>query len=267
MSASSKLLDPLAGVLGVAAGVGSFFLIPGALVAVPAALGIGALVYGAKVAVSSLTGGDKPQARPAVGAGADRNAAPRLKRGSAADIWQTRGTKAIAAMDDLVAGCQQPVIQGQLENVALEARDSIGVLDQLAHQVATIERSLDQMPTSSLRDQRDRLTESLQAPGLAEPLVAEQQRSLDGVSQQQQTVDRLVAVRTGLLARMEATVIGLERLQSEMSETAATATTDAGISDPAGEHHLRDLSDQLAGLRLGLEETRRYTADVLGPEA
>lgn len=267
MSANNKLLDPVAGLLGAAAGVGSFFLIPGAAVAIPAALGIGAIVYGAKVAASAIAGKEKASAKPAVGAGADRTAPARVKRGSAAEVWLHRGNKAIAGMDDLVAASQQPVIKGQLENVAIEARDSLAVLDQLGAQTATVERSLDQMPTASLRDQHARLSAAVAEPGAPEPLVAENRRALDAVEQQQQTVARLESVRAGLLGRMEAIVLGLERLQSDMNETAAAGVTSADVVDVSGQHHLRDLSDQLAGLRAGLEESRRYTADVLGPEA
>lgn len=268
MSAKTKLLDPLAGALGVAAGVGSFFLIPGLAAAIPAALGIGAIVYGAKVAASSFA--DKAGAgapKPSVGAGSENTAPARLKRGSAAEVWHSRGHKAVRGMQDIVAGTQQEVIRGQLENVALEARDSLSVLDQLADQTAGFERSLDQMPAASLRDQRARLTDAVAAPGAPEALVAENQRALDSVVQQQQTVARLQEVRTGLLGRMEAIVLGLERLQADMNETVATGLTSGGVIDAGGEHHLRDLSDQLAGLRAGLEESRRYTAEVLGPNA
>ncbi|WP_106848071.1 hypothetical protein [Blastococcus sp. Marseille-P5729] len=268
MSAKNKLLDPLAGALGAAAGVGSFFLIPGLAAAIPAAIGIGAIVYGAKVAASSFADkGATGAPKPSVGAGSEHSAPARLKRGSRAEVWHGRGHKAVRGMQDIVAGTQQEVIKGQLENVALEARDSLSVLDQLAGQIAAVERSLDQMPAASLRDQRDRLTDAVATPGAPETLTAEHQRALDSVIEQQRTVSRLQEVRTGLLGRMEAIVLGLERLQADMNETVATGITSGGVVDPGGEHQLRDLSDQLAGLRAGLEESKRYTAEVLGPNA
>ncbi|WP_153504897.1 hypothetical protein [Cumulibacter manganitolerans] len=265
MGAKSTFLDPLAGALGAAAGVGSFLLIPGAAAAIPAAIGIGALVYGAKLAVSAL-GSRRPADKPPVGAGADATAAPRVKRGSATETWQSRGAKAVRGIADLAAAAgTPPVIRGQLENVALEARDSLVVLDQLAEQSAGVEASLDRMPASSLRDQRARLAGASPPPG--SPEAAELQRALDAVVAQQRTVDRLVAARAGLLARMESIVLGLEQLQSEMNETVAVSLAAGDEAGAGGEQHLRDLSDQLAGLRAGLEETRRYTAEVLGPQS
>ena len=264
MGDRSSFLDPIGGVLGAAAGVGSFLLIPGAAVAIPAAIGIGALVYGAKIAVSALSRGEAAAAKPAVGAGADAAAPARVKRGSATEVWHSRGTKAVQGIASLAASAQQPVIRGQLENVALESRDSLAVLDELAGQVASIEASLDRMPTASLRDQRARLSELVLEPGT--PAAAENQRAIAAVDAQQQTVTRLIEVRGGLVGRMESIVLGLEQLQSEMNETVAASRTQAGDLGIGGEQHLQDLSDQLAGLRAGLEESRRYTAEVLGPQ-
>lgn len=261
MSAKSKLLDPVAGVLGAAAGVGSFFLIPGLVAALPAAVGIGALVYGAKVAASSFGGGAPREARPAVGAGADAAAPPRVKRGSAADTWHGRGIKALEGMNQVVASCDQPVIKGQLENVAIEAGDSRPVLDQLAGQVAAVQRSLDASP-ANLRDQRERLTAQL----AGDPASQESEQSLDSVRRQEATVDRLLQTRGGLLSRMESIVLGLERLLAEMNETVVASVTSIGPGQ-GDESHLRDLGDQLSGLRSGLEESRRYTAEILGPDA
>lgn len=268
MSARKKLLDPVAAIVATVAATGSFLLLlPGVAVAVPAALGVGALAYGAKVAVSAITAKDSPRQQAAVGAGADAAAPARIKRGSAVEVWYNRGRKAVDGMRHIVTGSTQPVITGQLENVLIEAGDSLPVLDDLAAQYAVVDHSLQGLSPAALGDQRARLEAALAVPSASEQIAADNRRALDAVAEQEATLARLVQTQAGLAARMESIVLGLERLSSQMSETVASAATTVGVPVAGSEEHLRDLGDQLEGLQAGLAESRRYTAQILGPQA
>ncbi len=218
----NPFLDPAAGALGGIAAVGSFLLIPGLAAAIPAALGIGALVYGGKVAVSSLRGGQQPSV-----AAAPDPEGPRPKRGSPAEVWSGRGEKALRAMDELVASCQQPVIREQVESTALGASDARFVIAQLSSQTAAVEQALDVVEARSA------------------------------------AYDRLVEQRAGLLARLEATVRGLESLNGEIAEVIAIGRTSQVTPDWGGEQRVAELREELAGLREGLAESQRYSEQVL----
>lgn len=268
MSARKKLLDPVAAIVATVAATGSFLLLlPGIAVALPAALGVGALAYGAKVAVSAVTSKQGPTRQAAVGASSDATAPARIKRGSAVEVWHSRGHKAVDAMRSIVTASTQPVITGQLENVLIEAGDSLPVLDELAAQYAVVDHSLQGLSPASLRDQRQRLESALAAPPVSEQITADNRRALSAVADQEATLARLGQTQTGLAARMESIVLGLERLSAQMSETVATAATTVGMPVAGNEEHLRDLGEQLEGLQAGLAESRRYTAQILGPQA
>ncbi|GAB3299143.1 hypothetical protein EK0264_17630 [Epidermidibacterium keratini] len=250
--------DPTAGALGGVAAIGSFFLIPGLAAAIPAALGIGALVYGGKVAISSLRGDDE---RPAIATAAPTDG-PRPKRGSPAEVWSGRGEKALRAMNDLVASCDQPVIKEQVETTALGASDAKFVIAQLASQTAAVEQAIDAIGARPGAD-RERLVGALGDDSLPPQLQVENQRSLDAIDDQASSYDRLVEQRSGLLARLEATVRGLESLNSEIAEVIAIGRTSAVTPDWGGEQQIAELRDELAGLRAGLEESQRYSEQVL----
>lgn len=267
MSSKNVLLDPLAALIGVLAGVGAFLLIPGAAWALLAALGIAVLVYAVAVGVRTLSSAPNRGPRPAVGAAGDAIAPARVRRGSAVEVWLQRGRKALEGMRQMAGACDQPVIKGQLENIVLEAGDSMPVLDELAAQSAVVQSSLHRLSPAALRDQREDLQASLATRDLPPQMNADKQRALDAVAEQEATLDRLRGAQAGLTARMESIVLGLERLSSEMSETVTAAATSAPVAQSGGADHLHDLSDQLSGLQAGLEESRRYTAQILGPQA
>ena len=149
------------------------------------------------------------------------------KRGSPAEVWSGRGEKALRAMDELVASCQQPVIREQVESTALGASDARFVIAQLSSQTAAVEQALDVVEARSA------------------------------------AYDRLVEQRAGLLARLEATVRGLESLNGEIAEVIAIGRTSQVTPDWGGEQRVAELREELAGLREGLAESQRYSEQVL----
>ena len=266
MSSRKALLDPPAALAGLVVGIGAFLLIPGIGWALLAAIAVAVLAYGVVISVRALSGGPNRATRPAVGAGGDAIAPPRVRRGSVAEAWVQRGRKTVDDMRRLVAASDQPVIRGQLENVVLEAGDSIPVLQQLAEQDAVVQSSLHRLSPAGLRDQREELQAAAADPSSSPAMIADKQRAIDSVAEQEATLNRLLDTQAGLRARMESIVLGLERLSAQMSETIATAATSIGSVQSGDEAHLRDLGEQLQGLQAGLEESRHYTAQILGPQ-
>lgn len=251
----NNFLDPGAGALGGIAAIGSFLLIPGLAAAIPAALGIGALVYGGKVAVSALRDGTDQDAVPAV-------SGPQPKRGSPAEVWSGRADKALRNMRSLVDSCDQPVIKEQVDTVALQAADAQFVVRQLASQTAAIDDALDHVGRGA-RDERPHLESAVADHTAPAEVVDESQRSLEAIDQQAATHDRLIAQRAGLLARLESTVRGLESLNSEIAEIIAIGRTAGAVADWGGEQRVADLREEVAGLRAGLEESQRYSNEIL----
>lgn len=265
MSSRNTLLDPVAAATAVIVGIGAFLLIPGTSAALLAAALIAVLGYAVVLSVRALGRGRAP--KPAVGAASDAAAAPRVRRGSAVEVWQQRGHKALAGMQQILATADQPVITGQLENVVIEAQDALPVLDELAAQSAVVQNSVHRFSAARLRDQRASLQAAVQDPTATPEMIADRQRALESVDDQEATLNRLLTVRAGLTTRMESIVLGLERLSAQLSETVATAATPVTAAVTGGEDHLRALGEQLEGLQAGLAESRHYTAQILGPQA
>lgn len=267
MSSRKSFTDPIATFTGLLAGIVAFVLVPGVGWALLVGLAVALLGYGVVLGVRALGAERRTTPRPAVGAGGDTTAAPRVRRGSAVETWLERGERAVGGMRRLAATSDQPVIKGQLENVVLEAGDSLPVLHQLASQSAVVQASVHRMSPGRLRDQRERLQDSVGDHTTSPQTAADQRRALGDVAEQERTLARLMSVQAGLTARMESIVLGLERLSAEMSETVASAAAATPTAPSGGTDHLRDLTEQLVGLQAGLAESRRYTAHILGPQA
>lgn len=263
MNSGNRFLDPLAAAIALAVGLSTFLAVPGVGGALIATFGIAVLAYGLVLGLRALSRAQHRQPRQPVGAGADAVATGRVRRGSALESWLQRGQNTFEGMRQMVAGAEQPVIRGQLENVLFEAGDSIPVLEQLAAQSALVHSTLQQLSPTRLHAQRERLEVELADRSAAPDVLEDRQRALEAVAEQEATVERLQQAQAGLTARIQAIVGGLERLSAQMSET-VTAAASVGAAPYGDEEHLGDLAEQLLGLRAGLDESRRYTAHILG---
>lgn len=167
--------------------------------------------------------------------------APATRKGSPADSWLSRGERAAAGLRSQVADVGDQPVAGQLSDVDATSAALLADLRRVAGQVTSVEQSLYGIDAPRLREQR------------ADPTGS--------VAEQLAIAERLTGVREGLLDRMESTVIGLEGLSARLGEVLALSATAGGV-DPT-RARLGEMSDQLDGLRLGLEETEQVSRQAM----
>jgi len=234
----------------VLAGVGTV----GALPAVVVGVGVGAVVYGVKVAAATL-GHHRP-------APLERAPAPlRPRRGGPADIWLRRAERTVRTLHEQTESPREPVVRRQVGDVDDDAAIVLDALRRLAAQVTAVEGAMGRIDLARLQGERDRIAAGRGWPASAE-VVAEQQRSLAAIDEQLGVAARLGAARNLLLARMQSTVIGLEGLVARLAEVLAMSATAGGVDTATGQ--IADLTSELDGLRSGLAETEGISRRALG---
>jgi hypothetical protein len=237
------LLSPLGAFLAGATGLLTAFLAPESI-QVGLAFGVAGVVYVLTVVGSALR--PHPPAGPA----------PRLS--SQAGRWLTRAQQACRSLADLA---RSPSASAQLVQVAGEAGAVLEPMNRLAEQVAAVEAALARVPVTRLALEHDRLVDALASTTL-DSLRAERQRALDSLAGQLAVGTRLTGARDTLVARMQATALGLEGLVARAAEVQALAAAP-GVDTTADQ--ILELSGDLDGLRAGLAEAEEVSRRVLGP--
>lgn len=247
-----EFLDPWGGVLAGVAGGLAWAVVPAAgTVALPVGVGVAAAVYGVKVGIGLLT--RRPEAEP------DAEPAPRPpRRGSPAEQWLRRAETEQREVAELTAQAG-PVTRDQLAGVRDGAAEAVTTLRRVAGQVTAVEDALDRIPVPRLDGDRARLAEGVRHAA-TDRLRAERQRALESVTGQLAVAARLTDARDTMLARMQATVLGLEGLVARTAEVVAMSA--AGGMDPT-QDRLAALADDLDGLRAGLAEAEEVSRRVL----
>jgi hypothetical protein len=249
-----QLADPwgivASGVTGGMAGAMTAAL-AGIPAAIPVALGVAGLVYGVKVAVGALT--ERPQRAAELDL-------PMPARGSQADLWLRRAEKAVRTLHEQTESPRDPVTRAHIGDVDDQAAGTLVDLRRLAAQVAAVESAAARIDIRRLEAEQDRLAAAVrmaQDPALR----AERERSAQFVTEQIQVHGRLLVVRDTLVARMQATAIGLEGLIARLAEVLALSATAGGVDTTA--QRIADLAGDLDGMQAGLRETEALSQRVL----
>jgi hypothetical protein len=236
------LLNPLAVLLGAIAGVVTSVSVPDDM-HVGAGIGVAGVVY---LLTAALAG-----ARP------DRAAAPPRLTGQAGR-WLQRAEQACRSLGDLA---RQPSATAQLSQVAGEAGTVLSPMRRLAEQIAAVDAALARVPVTRLQLEHDRLVDALATTTL-DSLRAERQRALDSLAGQLAVGTRLTGARDTLVARLQATALGLEGLVARAAEVQVLAAAP-GVDTSADQ--ILELSADLDGLRAGLAEAEEVSRRVLDP--
>jgi hypothetical protein len=248
-----ELLDPWGGVIAGVAGGLAWAVAPLGPVALPVGLGVAAVVYGVKVGAGLLT---RDRDRPA------DDPAPELRRprrGSLAEQWLVRAEQADRSLAELARSPGSTAAREQLVPVRAGVADALTTMRRLAGQVTAVEDAADRIQPSRLAMERDRLAAAV-ADAPSDLVRAQQQRSLDSVTEQLQVAARLGGARTELLARMQATALTLEGLVARTAEVLAMSVS-GGVDTT--EDRLADLAADLDGLRSGVAEAEAVSRRVL----
>lgn len=220
--------------------------------AIAVGLGVGAVVYGVKVATATLAH-----------RGTRHTAAAGLLRphkGSPADVWLRRAEQTVRTLHQQTESPREAGVRAQVGDVDDEAAVVVGALRRLADQVTAVEDALAQIDVPRLWAESRRLGTG--EAGLPAQLRAEHERSRAAIHEQLDVAARLTEARATLLAKMQSTVIGLEGLVARLAEVLALSTSAGGVDTAQGQ--IGELTNELDGLRSGLAETEAISRQALG---
>ena len=243
MSLVEELKDPW-GLLVAGVSGGMVWALMGST---PVGLAVGAAVLGVKAVSGLLLPGGSPQ-RPAL---------PEPPRGSAADHWLQRCETAVRGITELAAG-------GPAAGTAEQARDTLSAAARLGGQTVVLERALARVDDGGLESEAARLAEAARRGG-PPGMLAEIQRSAAAVADRIAVRDRLLVARDTVVARLQATALGLESVGARLAEVVALAETAGGGHDTSAE--VAALGGEVEALRAGLAEVEALSRSVLAPGA
>jgi chromosome segregation ATPase len=169
-------------------------------------------------------------------------------------VWTARGERVLRELN--VTTAEQPAFVGlanDAEQVVMELRITAG-------QVAELDHALSGIPVPSLEDERRSLT-TAKAGAEGTPAAAELARSLAAVDARLDAAARQRESRDALLARMQATVMELERARDELVELITGTSSAFSVNSDA----TAALASRLDGLREALVEVRGAANPEIGP--
>lgn len=172
--------------------------------------------------------------------------------GSPAQVWTSRGERVLRELNATLV--EQPAFGA----VAVDAEQVVMELRLTAGQVAELDHALARIPVPDLEEERRSLTAAVaqDTPG-----ATDLNRSLAAVDARLAAAARQRESRDALLARMQATVMELERARDDLAEVITGTTSALSVDYDA----TAALAGRLDGLRQGLVEVRGATNPETGP--
>jgi hypothetical protein len=242
------LRDEAAEPWGVLLGAGAGGLAWATGVPLPVAAAVGAAVWLTKVATSLV----ERRRRPEI---AGRGQPLSVTRGASEAVWLERGRQAARSFAELAGSLAAGPLAEKVASMREPVTETVATLERLAGQASAAGKALARMDPGRLAAEADRLAdERTRATGEAAEYF---DRALASVEQQRQVIDRLARARSGVLLRMESSVLELEGVVARLVELSALAT---GTVTEVGQ--LEQVADELEGVRRGLAE-----AEELGRRA
>lgn len=249
MSVSDELKDPWGWlVAGLSGGLGwAVLAAPLGPAAVAVGAGIGAVVLGTKVALGSMRREEKQQRRDRL---------PEAPRQSVQGQFVRRAQSAAQQIHALADRPADPGLRAEVAQVDEQAGTVVEALRELAGRVTLVDQTLAGANPMAVQQEAARIASLVQAE--TDPQMrAEQQRALDAVNGQSQSLARLAKLRDRLLARAQTAAVDLESLAARTSELVAVGTS-AYDGDPASQI-LADLTMSLESVRTGLAEAEEVS--------
>ncbi|WP_410562544.1 hypothetical protein [Amycolatopsis sp. cmx-4-61] len=216
---------------------------------VVAAVGVGVAVLAARAGVAVATREKEP--------------APRQARvldvtpGSAEDNWLRRASAAADGFASLSGSLASGPLAERVADMEPVVRETLSTLHRLAGRASATGQALARVDLAAVARERSRLEAELRT---ARPEVrGDLEQALTAVQAQADVHARLSGARDKLLAQLQSGALGLDSLVARVAELTA-ATTDVTVDTGA----VRELSDQLEGIRQGVLETEQATRKSLG---
>jgi hypothetical protein len=222
--------------------------------AVAAGIGIGAAVLGTKVALGAARSGpgqSEPRRR--------QDRLPDVPRGSAQAEMLERCRSALARMDDLADRPSDPWIAEELSQVLADAGPVVAAMAEVAGRVTLLDSSIAAARPNRLAAEMAALQEQMRRT--AHPGVRrEQERALQALDAQADSVDRLLRRRDTLMAQMHTSTLGLEGLAARTGELVALGP--ASHDTDAATRIVDELTSSLDAVRAGIDEAREILRDL-----
>jgi uncharacterized protein (DUF1778 family) len=247
-----ELRDPWGALLaGVAGGVSwaAAGVIAAGVPPVALGIGIGAAVYGVKVAVGAMTGDRTPAPPPPT----------RPRYGTPAFDFLKRAEGATRSLEDMArhASTTSPTDLA-VQHAAEEARGILTDMQRLGGQSAAVMSAMTRVDAPGLEAE----AAQLQARASAAPGDASAQASYQASRDRIAVRDRLQQAGQALDGRLQASALGLEGLVARVAELSAMANS-VGEVDPTPAD-LAQLTTELDGLRMGLADVEQVARKALG---
>jgi hypothetical protein len=213
------------------------------------ALLIGVAVLAARAGVAALGREPAPERREArvldVAPGSDEENWLRRAEGAADGFTSLSSSLEAGPLADRVAD-MEPVVQ-----------ETLATLERLAGRASATGKALSRVDLEVVTRERRRLEQSMGSA--REEVRGDLEQALTAVKAQEDVHARLSGARDKLLAQLQSGALGLDSLVARVAELTA-ATTDFAVDTGA----VRELSDQLEGIRQGVLETEQATRKSLG---
>jgi hypothetical protein len=231
---------------GLAAGFGWAIGIP-----VAAAAGIGAAVYGVRVATGTIVNGRR-----------DAGSLPDVRRGSPEAAWLHRAQAATTKIERLRDDAGQGPIGEGVASMASTARNLSDSVRRLAGHASRIHLALREFERTDLGAEGDRLREDLSRASDADVRL-DIERSLEAVRRQVEVRTRLEDAAARLQARIEAVVLEVESTVARLVETLAMIHSATPEQAKASVTTLRQSLDGLGSELDAAEEVSRRALAAL----
>jgi hypothetical protein len=257
MSVGDELRDPWGWlVAGISGGLGwAVLAAPLGPAAVVVGAGVGAAVLGTKVLVGAARRREsESDARPGV-----PDHLPRPPRGSIQATLLLRAKGAVARIGGLATAPGDTWMADELRKVLTDSRTVLNLVDELAGRVTLLDLTVAAAAPDALAREIEDLQRRMQHT--ADPVVRhEQQRALDALDSQADSVDRLLRGRDITLAKLQTAVVGLEGLAARSGELVALGP--GSLDTGQAEQIVTDLTGSLDSVRAGIEEARAVLRDL-----
>ncbi|MEV6619591.1 hypothetical protein AB0M83_12485 [Amycolatopsis sp. NPDC051106] len=216
---------------------------------VVASLGVGVAVLAAWAGVGVATREKEPAPREA--------RILDVAAGSAEANWLRRAEGAADGFGSLSESLDAGPLADRVADMEPVVQETLATLRRLAGRASATGKALSRVDLETVTRERRRLEQSMGSA--REEVRGDLEQALSAVQAQEDVHARLSGARDKLLAQLQSGALGLDSLVARVAELTA-ATTDVAVDTGA----VRELSDQLEGIRQGVLETEQATRKSLG---
>ncbi|NBH03095.1 hypothetical protein, partial [Amycolatopsis sp. SID8362] len=177
--------------------------------------------------------------------------------GTPEENWLRRAESAAEGFGSLSDSLDPGPLADRVADMAPVVQETLVTLRRLAGRASATGKALSRVDLDAVSTERRRLERELRSASAE--VRGDLEQALTAVQAQADVHARLSGARDKLLAQLQSGALGLDSLVARGAELTA-ATTDVTVDTGA----VRELSDQLEGIRQGVLETEEATRKSLG---